>query len=168
MLSSEEHKRACTAAQRRTDGKRNLRSPADGRRVPIHFLRARAGVRRRSHRGGDHLARAQSRGSESEVACSPRVHNLCNHPSHRWIVLFCANARRVDATVRASLASINPFGRRHAVGSPRDSDLGPAGKRGFLGPPTFTLRFADNKFGLPGAWQLAIQRQHDRTSRSLS
>ena len=73
-------------------------------------------------------------------------------PSHRWIVLFCANDRRVDATVRASLASINPFiGRRHAVGGPRDSDLGPAGKRGFLGPPTFTLRFADNKFGLPGS-----------------
>ena len=69
---------------------------------------------------------------------------------------------RLDATLRASLASIAtsvPHGR---------DDIRNDSHPGFLGPPTFTLRLADNKFGLPGAWQLALQRHRNRTSHSLS
>ena len=107
---------------------------------------------------GQNLRRA---GGLGERARARGVWSFCPSPRARTL--------RVDATVRASLASVDPFGHRRRETS-RGSDDEPqiGSTSAFVGPPTFTLRLADNKFGLPGAWQLALQRQRDRTSHLFS
>ena len=76
---------------------------------------------------------------------------------------------KVDATVGSSLEPLRSLSR-----SPDEpiSKLEQQGalteSRGPLGAPSLTLRMTDDKFGLPGAWQLALQQQHQQRSSTFS